>query len=84
MVKAPPVAMKIFMVPKLVSDDVPDDQKPPENKDLEDVKIGDVNRTGGADVGVDAGPAAAVGKGIVETPRNAHKGSQPSLASKIR
>ena len=66
----PPVATKIFTTPKIVVQDPPEDEKPPENADLENVKIGTVNTPGAADVG-EVAPPAAVGAGsnVVEAPK---------------
>ena len=60
-----------FTDPKIVKDeDVKDDEKPPEMKDLEDVKIGTANIEGVKDEGIVAPPVDdAVGKGIVEIPK---------------
>lgn len=68
-VKAPPVATRIFTTPKLVKDDVPDDVKPPENDELDKVKIGTVNSAGGEDAGVVPGPPSDGGTGLVEKPK---------------
>jgi protein TonB len=54
----PQVATKIFTAPKLVEHDVPEDEKPPANDDLDKVKIGTVNTPGDADMGINAGPTA--------------------------
>jgi protein TonB len=67
----PPVATRIFTAPVLVEHDVPDNEKPPVNDDLDKVKIGTVNAAGGADVGVDVGPVAqGADKGLVERPKS--------------
>jgi len=68
----PPVATRIFTAPKLVEQDVPDNEKPPVNDDLDHVRIGDVNTPGGDDVGVVTGPVSdGASKGIVEKPKQA-------------
>jgi periplasmic protein TonB len=64
------VATRIFTPPKIVAEDVKPDEKPPVVDDLENVKIGTVNKGGVAD-GV-VGPPAPIGdgnKGIVEKPK---------------
>ena len=69
---APPVAMKQFTPPLIVKTEVPPDEKPPVNDDLDKVKIGTVNVAGAADDGLDAPVATGDGgKGIVEAPKKA-------------
>jgi protein TonB len=59
----PPVAMIRDVTMRIVPDDqVKKEEIPPENKDLENVKIGAVNTPGGNDVGLDA-PSVAVNDG---------------------
>jgi len=57
--------------PRIVQDDqVPPDEKPPVNDDLENVKIGNMNKDGIQDDGtVIAPPGDGEGKGIIEKPR---------------
>lgn len=75
-VKTPPVATRIFTAPKLVEQDVPEDEKPPVNTDLDNVKIGNVNAAGSADQGLDAPtPASDGGKGVVEVPKKEDDGA---------
>jgi periplasmic protein TonB len=73
-IKAPPVqvAMKQFTPPLIVKTDVPPEEKPPVNDDLDKVRIGKVNVAGAADDGTDA-PAVAGdgGKGLIEAPKKA-------------
>src|ERR1700754_2233377 len=65
----PPVATTIFTPPAIVPDDkVKPDEKPPEQDDLDKVKIGTVNTPGGADDGVVAPPASDGNTGVVEAP----------------
>lgn len=65
----PPVATKIFITPRIVPDDKAD-APPPENADLENVKIGTVNTPGAADVGEVAPPApVGAGSNVVEAPK---------------
>lgn len=65
-----PVATKIFTAPKLVEHDVPDDEKPPVNDELDKVKIGTVNMAGGDDKGIDPGPIASPGgTGLISAPK---------------
>src|SRR6185437_4675412 len=83
-VKAPPVATKIFTAPKLVNEDVPDDVKPPENDELDKVKIGTVNTAGGQDDGIVGGPPSdGVEKGIVENPKDESGGDEVVLHVEI-
>jgi protein TonB len=71
-IKAPPVAMKQFTPPLIVKTDVPKDERPPENDELDKVKIGPVNVTGTADDGTDVPVATGDGgKGIAEAPKKA-------------
>ncbi len=72
--KAPPpqIETKQFTPPKLVKEDVPEDEKPPIQDDLKDVKIGTVNQKGTIDDGTVAGPTAPAGdggKGVIEEPK---------------
>ncbi|HVU54505.1 MAG TPA: TonB family protein, partial [Puia sp.] len=67
--KAQQVAIKQFTPPRLVKEDVPQDEKPPEQTELEDTKIGTVNQEGLKDDGIVAPPASDGGKGIVEAPK---------------
>ena len=65
-----PVAMKAFTVPKIVKE-VPENERPPEQEQLEDVKIGTVNVDGTKDDGTvaPAGPVGDGGRGVVEVPK---------------
>jgi len=64
-----PVQMKQFTPPKLVPDNqVKADEKPPEQKDLEDTKIGTVNVQGTKDEGIVA-PPTSHGEGVTEAPK---------------
>jgi protein TonB len=66
----PPVATRIFTPPAIVPDEkVKPDEKPPEQDDLDKVKIGSVNTPGGDDVGVVAPPASTGNTGVVEPPK---------------
>jgi protein TonB len=73
-VKLPPppqVKTVIFTPPKIVKDElVKPDEKPPENKDVDDAKIGTVNTPGSADEGI-AGPPVSSGTAaaVVEAPK---------------
>jgi protein TonB len=53
----PQVAMKSFTVPLIVRNEVNPNDRPPENKDLDQVRIGLVNKDGIADVGTPGPPA---------------------------
>ena len=66
----PQVAMKAFTVPKIVKE-VPENERPPEQEQLDDVKIGTVNMDGNKDEGIvaPAGPVGDGGKGVVEVPK---------------
>jgi periplasmic protein TonB len=72
-IKAPPpqVAMKQFTPPLIVKTDVPKDEKPPENDELDKVRIGKVNVTGAADDGTAAPIAPGDGLGVVVAPKKA-------------
>lgn len=70
----PPEMKKIetlqFTPPKITKDeDVKENEKPPENDQLDDVKIGTANVKGDKDDGVVAPPADDAGKGVVEAPK---------------
>ncbi len=59
---------KIFTKP-IIAQEVPEDERPPEIKELEDVKIGTANIKGDKDIGLTPPPVDdAAGKGIVEAP----------------
>jgi protein TonB len=64
---APKVEMKAFTPPRIVKE-VPDDQKPPEQSELEDVKIGTANVAGAKDDGPPT-PVGDEGKGVVDAPK---------------
>ena len=65
----PAVEMKQFTPPKVVPDkEVKADEKPPENDQLDDVKIGTTNTNGAKDDGIVA-PPASNGPGVVEAPK---------------
>jgi protein TonB len=66
----PPVATIRVTPPRIVPDaQVDPHDAPPENKDIEDVKIGSVNKDGAKDAGLDVAPPSEVGKGIVSAPK---------------
>ncbi len=66
----PPVATIRVTPPRVVPDDqVKPDEAPPENKDIEDVKIGTSNKDGAKDAGLDVAPPSDGGKGIIEAPK---------------
>lgn len=58
-----------FTKPLIVDEDVPEDQKPPENDDLEDVKIDVKTQDGEKDLGIVAPPPDDNGKGILVPPK---------------
>lgn len=64
------VAMRVFTVPKIVKE-VPENERPPEQEQLDDVKIGTVNTDGAKDDGTvaPAGPVGDGNKGVVEVPK---------------
>lgn len=65
----PAVAMTKFTPPRVVPDkDVKPEEKPPENDQLDDTRIGTVNRDGARDEGI-APPAPDAGTGVVEAPK---------------
>jgi len=66
----PQVAMRIFTAPQIVKE-VPEDERPPEQAELDDVKIGTVNTDGVKDDGITppAGPVGDGNKGVVEAPK---------------
>jgi protein TonB len=68
-VEPPKVEMRQFTPPKIVKDDVPEVQKPPEVDKLDNVKIGAVNQEGVKDDGITAPPVSDAGKGVVEAPK---------------
>jgi protein TonB len=67
-VEMPRVATLRDVTPRIVPDPQAN-EAPPENKDLDNVKIGDQNVAGTADVGLDAPTAPpGTGTGVIETP----------------
>jgi len=63
------IEMKQFTPPKLVKEDPPQDEKPPEQTELDDTKIATVNQAGLKDDGIIAPPVSDAGKGVVEAPK---------------
>jgi protein TonB len=61
--------MRQFTTPIIVKTDVPQDEKPPAQDELDQVKIGTANVKGTADVGIDAPPMSDGVKGVVEAPK---------------
>ncbi len=65
----PKVAMIKNVVPLIVKDqDVPEDQRPPENEAIEDARIGLINSSGTKDEGM-APPVAEDKRGIIAAPK---------------
>jgi periplasmic protein TonB len=65
----PQVAMRQFTTPIIVKTDVPPEEKPPLQDDLEQVKIGTANVKGTADDGIEAPPVTGAVTGVVEAPK---------------
>jgi protein TonB len=63
----PQVRTVIFTAPLIVKNDVKPDEKPPENAELDNVKIGTVNKEGNSDEGVQGPPVSEGAAGVVET-----------------
>lgn len=63
------IEMKQYTPPIIVNEDVKPDDAPPEMEELEDTKIGTINREGEKDDGVVAPPNTDDGKGVVELPK---------------
>ena len=61
--------------PIIVKEDVPDDEKPPLNDDLDDAKIGTVNTDGKDDIGV-VTPPVDDAKGVVAMPEKHSNGDE--------
>lgn len=68
-VDPPRAEMRQFTTVRLVDEDVKPDERPPEMKELEDVKIGKMNVEGVKDDGIVAPPADDAGKGVVVAPK---------------
>lgn len=65
----PKVEMEKFTPPKVVKDEeVREDEKPPKNEEMADVKIGAVKQEGVKDEGIVVPPAGDGGKGVVAAP----------------
>lgn len=81
-IETPPVAMKIFTPPHIVpNEQVKPDEQPPEQDELDKVKIGTVNTPGGDDAGVVAPPASDGDRGVVEKP--VKKDDEPAIWTKV-
>ena len=66
----PQVATIRVTPPRVVPDAQVDPRDaPPENKDMEDVKIGTTNKDGVKDAGLDVGPPSDAGKGLIAAPK---------------
>ncbi len=70
-VKPPaPVAMQQFVPPRIVNDDdVKPEEQPPTIDELENVKIGLVDKDGSPDEGITAPPPTDEGRGLMEAPK---------------
>lgn len=80
-IEQPQVRMTQFTPPRIVpNDEVKPDEHPPVNDDLDNVKIGAVNKDGADDVGVVAPPSSDGGKGVVEVPK---KDPEPEIWTKV-
>jgi protein TonB len=74
----PAVEMKQFTPPKIVpNNEVNADERPPENDQLDDVKIGTANTDGAKDDGIVAPPVSTAGTGLVEAPKKADEDDRP-------
>src|SRR5688572_21802032 len=58
-----------YTTPKIVDEEVPEDEKPPEMTELEDAKIDVIDQEGAKDAGIVAPPEEDKGKGIIEAPK---------------
>ena len=67
-VQTQPVAIRQFTAPIIVKTDVPPDEKPPIQDELEQVKIGTANVKGSADEGIEGPPSTGAVAGVVEAP----------------
>lgn len=68
-VEPPKQSITQYTPPKIVPDnDVKEDEKPPEMRELEDTKIGAINQDGVKDDGLIAPPVAET-KGVIEAPK---------------
>jgi periplasmic protein TonB len=65
----PQVAMRQFTTPIIVKTEVPPDEKPPVQDELDQVKIGTANVKGTADDGIETPPVSDGIKGVVEAPK---------------
>jgi protein TonB len=66
----PKVETIIFTPPRIVTNDVPDDQKPPEINTIEDARIGLVNTHGIKDDNIENAPIADGYRGIITPPKS--------------
>jgi len=80
-VPQPQVAMRQFTTPIIVKTEVPPDEKPPVQDDLDQVKIGTVNQEGVKDDGIAAPPVTGNAAGVVEAP--AKKDDDDGLFTKV-
>ena len=79
-IKAPPVATIRYVTTRIVADkDVPKDVVPPENKDIDDAKIGTVTTDGVKDAG-DVAPPLNTGNGnVVEAVKRVDDDDKPFI-----
>ncbi|MBS1599038.1 MAG: energy transducer TonB [Bacteroidetes bacterium] len=68
-IEKPPVQTVKFNVPKIVKEDVKQDERPPEIKEIENSKIGNINVAGDIDKDIVA-PPGIDGKGVIEAPKD--------------
>lgn len=82
--KVPPqqVATIRLTTTRIVPDNqVKPDEKPPENEQADDMKIGTANVKGVADGNIDAPPVSDGGKGVVEAPKK--QDDEPDIFTKV-
>jgi periplasmic protein TonB len=80
-VQTQPVAIRQFTAPIIVKTEVPPDEKPPMQDELEQVKIGTANAKGSADVGIDGPPSTGAVPGVTEAPKK--NDDEPEIFTKV-
>jgi len=63
------IEIKSFTPPRIVNEDVKEDEKPPEMEELANTKIGNLNVDGDKDDGIVSPPITDDGRGIIEAPK---------------
>lgn len=69
-IERPQVRTVALTPPRIVREEIKEDERPPDVDKLEDAKIGTVNTEGDKDDGITAPPTNDNGKGVIEAPKD--------------